>query len=311
MDSTIDRVLKQLDSRQAESLAGLKDFLRIPSVSTKPEHAQDLQRCAQWLAGELREAKLDVKVEPTKGHPIVLAKNEHKPGRKTVLFYGHYDVQPPEPMEQWISPPFEPTVRKTDAGTDAIFARGAVDDKGQVWAHVQAITAWQQNGGLPINLTLLIEGEEEIGSDNLENFLHARKGDLKADIALISDTGFFARGVPAIGYGLRGLVYMEVFIEGPSHDLHSGGYGGSVPNPANVLVELLATLHDEDGRVSIPGFYDDVIPISKSERDEWAKLPFDESHFMRDLKLTGLTGETGYSTIERKWARPTLDINGL
>src|SRR6266850_144344 len=267
MDSTIDRVLKQLDSRQAESLAGLKDFLRIPSVSTKPEHAQDLQRCAQWLAGKLREAKLDVKVEPT--------------------------------------------LRKTDAGTDAIFARGAVDDKGQVWAHVEAISAWQQHGGIPVNLIMLIEGEEEIGSDNLENFLRARKNDLKADIAVISDTNQFDRGVPAITYGLRGLVYMEVFIEGPGHDLHSGGYGGAVPNPANVLVELLATLHDKDGRVNIPNFYDDVIPISKSERDEWAKLPFDESHFMRDLKLTGLTGETGYSTIERKWARPTLDINGL
>ncbi|HEV8377860.1 MAG TPA: dipeptidase [Tepidisphaeraceae bacterium] len=311
MDAKIDGVLKELDSRQGESLAGLNDFLRIPSVSTKPEHAADLQRCAQWLAGKLREAKLDVKVEPTKGHPIVLAKNEHKPGRKTVLFYGHYDVQPPEPMEQWISPAFEPTVRKTNANTDAIFARGAVDDKGQVWAHVEAISAWQRHGGIPVNLTMLIEGEEEIGSDNLENFLRARKNDLKADIAVISDTGFFARGVPAIGYGLRGLVYMEVFIGGPSHDLHSGGYGGSVPNPANVLVELLATLHDKDGRVNIPGFYDDVVPISKSERDEWAQLPHKDADLLRDLKLTGLTGETGYSTIERQWARPTLDINGL
>src|SRR6266850_920294 len=311
MDSTIDRVLKQLDSRQAESLAGLKDFLRIPSVSTKPEHAQDLQRCAQWLAGKLRDAKLEVKVEPTKGHPIVLAKNEHKPGRKTVLFYGHYDVQPPEPMEQWISPPFEPTLRKTDAGTDAIFARGAVDDKGQVWAHVEAISAWQQHGGVPVNLTMLIEGEEEIGSDNLENFLRARKNDLKADIAVISDTNQFDRGVPAITYGLRGLVYMEVFIEGPSHDLHSGGYGGAVPNPANVLTELLATLHDKDGRVNIPSFYDDVVPLADAERSEWKKLPFKDEAFMRDLKINGLMGEAGYSTIERKWARPTCDINGL
>lgn len=307
----IDRVLNQIESRRAQSLEGLKDFLRIPSVSTKPEHAPDLQRCAKWLADKFRAANLNVEIAPTKGHPIVLAKNEHKPNRKTVLLYGHYDVQPPEPLDLWKSPPFEPTVRKTDANTDAIFARGAVDDKGQVWAHVEAITAWQQNGGLPINLTILIEGEEEIGSDNLENFLHARKSDLKADIALISDTGFFARGVPAIGYGLRGLVYMEVFLEGPSHDLHSGGYGGSVPNPANVLVELLATLHDKDGRVNIPGFYDDVLPLSKSERDEWAKLPHKDEELMRDLKLTGLVGETGYTTIERQWARPTLDINGL
>lgn len=307
----MDAVLKDLESRREKSLEGLKDFLRIPSVSTKPEHAGDLQRCAQWLAGKLREAKLDVKVEPTKGHPIVLAKNEHKPGRRTVLFYGHYDVQPPEPMEQWKSPPFEPTIRKTDAGTDAIFARGAVDDKGQVWAHVEAICAWQRHGGIPVNLIMLIEGEEEIGSDNLENFLKARKNDLRADIAVISDTNQLDRGIPAITYGLRGLVYMEVFIDGPSHDLHSGGYGGSVPNPANVLVQLLATLHEKDGRVNIPGFYDDVAALSKAEREEWLKLPHKDEALMRDLKLSGLTGESGYSTIERQWARPTCDINGL
>jgi acetylornithine deacetylase/succinyl-diaminopimelate desuccinylase-like protein len=307
----IDAVLKDIESRHDKSLEGLKDFLRIPSVSTKPEHAQDLQRCAQWLAGKLREAKLDVKVEPTKGHPIVLAKNEHKPGRKTVLFYGHYDVQPPEPLEQWASPPFEPTIRKTDANTDAIFARGAVDDKGQVWAHVEAISAWQRHGGIPVNLIMLIEGEEEIGSDNLEHFLQARKNDLKADIAVISDTNQFDRGIPAITSGLRGLVYMEVFITGPSHDLHSGGYGGAVPNPANVLSELLATLHDKDGRVNVPGFYDDVVALSDSERREWQKLPFSDDAFMKDLRLSGLAGEAGYSTIERKWARPTCDINGL
>src|SRR6185295_13674060 len=184
-------------------------------------------------------------------------------------------------------------------------------DKGQVWAHVEAISAWQRHGGIPLNLIMLIEGEEEIGSDNLEHFLKTRRNDLKADIAVISDTNQFDRGVPAITYGLRGLVYMEVFIEGPSHDLHSGGYGGSVPNPANVLVELLATLHDKDGRVNIPGFYDDVLPLSKSERDEWAKLPHKDEELMRDLKLSGLVGETGYTTIERQWARPTLDINGL
>jgi len=208
-------------------------------------------------------------------------------------------------------PAFRANAAKNDAGTDAIFARGAVDDKGQVWAHVEAISAWQRHGGIPVNLIMLIEGEEEIGSDNLEHFLKTRKNDLKADIAVISDTNQFDRGVPAITYGLRGLVYMEVFIEGPSHDLHSGGYGGAVPNPANVLCELLATLHDKDGRVNVPGFNDDVVPLSDAERREWQKLPFRDEAFMKDLKLAGLMGEAGYSTIERKWARPTCDINGL
>src|SRR5690349_5024410 len=274
----LEQVLRQVDSSRANSVNGLKEFLRIPSVSTKPEHKTDVQRCANWLAEQLRACRLSVEVAPTPGHPIVLAQNEHKSGRPTVLFYGHYDVQPPEPLEQWISPPFEPTER-----SGAIYARGAVDDKGQVWAHVQAIRAWQKHGGVPVNLIMLIEGEEEIGSDNLENFLQARKGELKADVAVISDTNQFARGLPAITYGLRGLCYMEVFLTGPSHDLHSGQWGGSVPNPANVLSELLATLHDAQGRVNLPGFYDEVRPLSAAERDGWRKLPYDEAGTLRDL----------------------------
>jgi acetylornithine deacetylase/succinyl-diaminopimelate desuccinylase-like protein len=302
----LNQVLQTIDSRRKESLALLKEFLRIPSVSTKPEHAADLVRCAEWLADQIRSAGLKVTVEPTGGHPAVLARNEHKPGRPTVLFYGHYDVQPPEPLDLWTTPPFEPTERN-----GAVYARGAVDDKGQVWAHVQAIRTWQEHGGLPVNLIMLIEGEEEIGSDNLERFVRNRSADLKADIAVISDTGQFARGVPAITGGLRGLVYMEVLITGPGHDLHSGQYGGAVPNPANVLVELLASLHDKDGRVNIPGFYDDVAQLTDAERKAWANLPFSDKDVMNELKLTGLTGEPGYTTLERKWARPTCDINGL
>ena len=243
---------------------------------------------------------------PTHGHPIVLAKNKHVEGRPTVLFYGHYDVQPPEPLELWTTPPFEPTVR---AGS--IYARGAADDKGQVWAHIEALLAWQSHGGVPVNITLLIEGEEEIGSEHLADFVHKHAKELRADIAVVSDTNQFAPGVPAITYGLRGLVYMELTVTGPSHDLHSGLYGGSVPNAANVLCEVLATLHDRDGKITIPGFYDAVLPVSDEERKMWRGLPFDEKKYAAELNLSTLTGESGYTTLERCWARPTCDINGI
>jgi acetylornithine deacetylase/succinyl-diaminopimelate desuccinylase-like protein len=289
----LDDVLKTIEGRRDQSVAQLIDFLRIPSVSTKPEHAEDVKRCAQWLADQLKFAAMETAVMPTPGHPVVVAKNRHEPGRPTVLIYGHYDVQPPEPLEQWTSPPFEPTVRN-----GAVYARGAADDKGQVWAHVEAITAWQAHGGVPVNLTVLIEGEEEIGSRNLEAFVAEHRDALRADIAVVSDTNQFARGIPAITYGLRGLVYMEVTINAADHDLHSGMYGGAVPNPANTLCELLATLHDRDGRVNIPGFYDDVVPLADAERAMWRKLPFDEQQFAAELKLPGLQGEAGYSALE-------------
>jgi acetylornithine deacetylase/succinyl-diaminopimelate desuccinylase-like protein len=305
-DGRLSSVLAKIDSRREQTLGGLMELLRIPSVSTKPEHAADMTRCANWLADRLRAANLKADVRPTGGHPIVLAKNEHQPDRPTVLFYGHYDVQPPEPLDKWITPPFEPTVRN-----GAVYARGAVDDKGQVWANVAAIETWQESGGLPVNLTMLIEGEEEIGSENLERFVAAHREELAADIVLVCDTGQFARGAPAITYGLRGLVYTEIFLTGPDHDLHSGMYGGAVPNPANVLCELLATLHKPDASVNIPGFYDDVRPLSAEEREAWKKLPFDENQFLKDLSLPGTSGESGYSTLERRWARPTCDINGL
>ncbi len=302
----LKQVLKSIEARRGLAVEDLKRFLRIPSVSTKPEHAADCERCAHWLAEQLRETGLVASVEPTGGHPVVMVRNEHREGRLTVLVYGHYDVQPPEPLELWTTPAFEPTVRN-----GAVYARGAVDDKGQVWAHVEAIRAWQEHGDVPVNLILLIEGEEEIGSENLERFVASRRHELKADIAVVSDTNQFARGVPSITYGLRGLVYMEVFLTGASHDLHSGLYGGAVPNPANVLCELLATLHDAEGRVSITGFYEDVIPLSAAEREAWARLPFDEAGLMRELGLSALSGEAGYSTLERRWARPTCDINGI
>ncbi|HEX4054055.1 MAG TPA: dipeptidase [Tepidisphaeraceae bacterium] len=305
----LQAVLQTIDSRRQQCIAALKEFLSIPSISTQPAHKPDMQRCAQWLADQLSFTGLDVKIMPVasgKGHPAVVAKNKHIPGRPTVLFYGHYDVQPPEPLNLWTTPPFEPTVR-----ANAIYARGSADDKGQVWAHVEAIMAWQAHGGLPVNLTLLVEGEEEIGSENLADFIRAHRDDLRADVAVISDSTQFARGIPAITYCLRGLIYMELTITAASHDLHSGLYGGAVPNPINVLCELLATLHDRDGRVNIPGYYDKVIPPTAEERLMWAKLPFDEKQFAAELKLPGLSGEVGYSALERLWARPTCDINGI
>lgn len=305
------KVLADIDASRGKAVEGLIEFLRIPSVSTKPEHKPDMWRCADWLTGQLRGFGLKAEIVPTAGHPAVIAKNEHKAGRPTVLIYGHYDVQPPEPLEQWTSPPFEPQVRKNEAGFEAVYARGAVDDKGQVWCHAQALAAWQRNGGAPINVTLLIEGEEEIGSPNLAGFIEQNKESLKADICVVSDTGQFARGYPAITYGLRGIVSTEIELTGPGHDLHSGMYGGAVPNPANALCELLATLHDKDGRVNIPGFYDDVEELTDRERQEFGRLPFDEAKYKSELKLTELVGEKGFTTFERTWVRPTCDINGL
>jgi acetylornithine deacetylase/succinyl-diaminopimelate desuccinylase-like protein len=302
----LQKVLEKLDARREARVAALSEFLKIPSVSTDPSRSAEMQRCAQWLADRLSAGGLTVNVLPTGGHPVVLAKNKHITGRPTVLLYGHYDVQPPEPLDLWTTGPFEPTIRD-----GALYARGAADDKGQVWAHVEAILAWQESGGLPVNITLLIEGEEEIGSDHLSDFVKKHRKDLAADVAVISDTNQFAPGIPAICYGLRGLVYMEVAITGPSHDLHSGLYGGAVPNAANVLSEILATLHSPDGRVNIPGFYDQVEPLSENERAMWRKLPFDEKEFAKELDLSGLAGEAGYSTLERSWARPTCDINGI
>jgi acetylornithine deacetylase/succinyl-diaminopimelate desuccinylase-like protein len=305
----LQQVLQTIDARRHQSVSALTEFLSIASVSTQPAHVPDMRRAAQWLADQLSFGAMEVAVMPTgggKGHPVVVARNKHRAGRPTVLMYGHYDVQPPEPLGEWVTPPFSPTVRE-----GAIYARGAADDKGQVWAHMEAILAWQAHGGLPINLTVLIEGEEEIGSENLAAFVSKNKAGLAADIAVVSDTNQFARGVPSITYGLRGLVYMEVFLTGASHDLHSGLYGGVAPNPANVLGELIATLHDERGRVNLPGFYDEVLPLSEAERTMWEGLGFDEKTFAAELAVPFLSGEAGFGALERKWARPTCDVNGL
>ncbi len=307
----LDQVLTTIDQRRDASLAQLKEFLSIPSVSAQPDHESDMLRCATWLADQFKQAAFAVAVHPTAGHPIVLAKNQHVSGRPTVLVYGHYDVQPAEPLELWQSPPFEPTERKTETGSNAIYARGAADDKGQVWAHLEALTAWQAHGGLPVNVIFLVEGEEEIGSKNLEKFVTDHQAELKADIAVISDTSQFADGLPAITYGLRGLCYAEIFLTGPDHDLHSGTYGGSVPNPANILCEFIASLHAHDGKVSIPGFYTDVVALTIEERDTWRQLHFDEKEFAKSVGISAGSGESGYTTLERQWGRPTCDVNGI
>ncbi|MDB5326476.1 MAG: hypothetical protein JWM57_2045 [Phycisphaerales bacterium] len=308
----LEDVLKTIDQRQHQSVTLLKEFVAIPSVSTQPEHAQDVRRCAHWVADQLRFAMLEVSVLETGGHPCVVAKNKHIAGRPTVLVYGHYDVQPPEPLEGWLTPPFEPTIGKTTAGTDALFGRGAVDDKGQVLCHIEAITAWQAHGGVPVNVTVLIEGEEEIGSANLGGFITRHREALAADVCVISDTNQFARGYPAITTGLRGLVYQEITVKGPNRDLHSGIYGGAVTNPANALAKLIASLHDDKGRVNLPGFYDDVVEPSEVEKLAWQKLPFSEQAFNLEIDIpTAAGGEAGYSILERTWARPTCDVNGL
>jgi acetylornithine deacetylase/succinyl-diaminopimelate desuccinylase-like protein len=303
----LDAVLKTIEGRKPQSLSALKEFLSIPSVSTKPDHRDDIARCATWVADQLKFAGFETSIMPTGGHPTVVAKNKHQPGRPTVLMYGHYDVQPPEPLDLWTTPAFEPTVRN-----NALYARGAADDKGQVWCHIEALLAWQAHGGPPVNLTLLIEGEEEIGSPNLKPFVSKHRDALKCDVAVVSDTNQFARGIPAITYGLRGLVYFDmVKLTAAKTDLHSGLFGGTVANPADELCKLLGSLHDADGRVTIEGFYDDVVPLTPQERSEWAKLPWDDRRYVQELGVPRTFGEKGYSTLERKWARPTLDINGL
>lgn len=302
----LDQVLATLDGRKDQAVEALKQFLAIPSVSTKPDHAADCKRAAQWLVDRLKSAGMDASAMPTPGHPIVLAKNRHQQGRPTVLFYGHYDVQPPEPLDLWRTPPFEPTLRD-----GKLFARGSSDDKGPVWAHCDAVAAWQEHGGLPINLTMLIEGEEENASENLAPFVKKHASELKADVAVVSDTGQFAPGVPAITYGLRGLCYQEVILTGTNSDLHSGMFGGAVPNAANVLSRLIASLHDEKGRVMVEGFYDGVRELTDEEKRQWEALPFDEKQFAASVGITHGNGEQGFTTLQRRWARPTLDVNGI
>lgn len=304
----MEKIVEYINSNRQRYIDELVDIVKIPSISCSSEHKQDVERCAEYLKHKMLAAGLTrAEVMPTPGHPAVYGEWLEAPGKPTVLVYGHYDVQPVEPLEEWISPPFEPEIREGE-----LYGRGTTDDKGQVYAHLKAVEAWMINEGrLPVNIKFIVEGEEEIGSEHLEQFLAEHKDLLQADVAVISDTPMLDRGVPSICYGLRGLTYMEIEVQGPSVDLHSGSFGGIVANPANVLCEIIARLKDETGRVTIPGFYDKVAPVSDDERRNLASLPFDEAAY---LKLTGSPapcGETGYTTLERMWARPTLDVNGL
>ncbi len=303
----MDRVLERIDAARDRILDELLAWLRIPSVSVDPERAGDVARAARWLADRFSKAGFATEVASTGGHPAVVAEWRGASGAPTVLVYGHYDVQPADPADGWTGAPFDPVVRD-----GAIVARGATDDKGQVYCHVAGARAvLEARGGLPVNLVFLVEGEEESGSDHLEPFVAANRERFACDAVVVSDSGQFAAGVPAITYGLRGLVYLEVAVRGPSRDLHSGSFGGAVVNPANALAGMLAALHDPDGRVAVPGFYDDVRPLAAWEREQFAALPFDEAALKADLGVDALGGEAGYTTLERLWARPTLDVNGL
>lgn len=286
----------------------LKQYLAIPSISALPEHKQDVLRCAEFSAAEMARIGLEhVRIVETAGHPLVYGDWLHADGAPTILLYGHYDVQPVDPLGEWQSPPFEPAVRD-----GRIYARGASDDKGQVFVHLKAIEAHMKKAGrLPVNMKVLIEGEEEVGSGNLVTYIRDHAGDLAADMVLISDTEMFDRGVPSICYGLRGLAYMQIDLRGTKGDLHSGVYGGAVANPANVLAHILAQLKDKSGHVKIPGFYDDVRALREEERAEFKRLPFDEVGYRRHIAAPRLVGEKGYSVLERVWARPSLDVNGL
>lgn len=302
--SQLNDYLKLNSDRHEQELC---ELLRIASVSADSAHRGDVRKAAEWVAGQFQAMKLKTEVVETAGNPIVYAESPPVPGAPTVLVYGHYDVQPPDPLGEWKTPPFEPTIRDGN-----LYARGATDDKGQMLTHLKSAEAWLASQGmLPLQLKFLIEGEEEIGSPNLAKFIGDEKARLACDCVVISDTSQFAAGVPAITYGLRGIAYYELRLIGPTQDLHSGTFGGAVANPANVLTKILAALVNEQGQVQVPGFYDDVTPLTDRERKAFAALPFDEAGFMRKLGVAGLQGEVGFTTLERRWARPTFDINGL
>lgn len=303
----LEQIDHYLETHAARFVEELKDLLRIPSVSADPVHNGDVRRAAQFVHDQLAALGLETELVETDGHPIVSAHWTKAANAPTVLVYGHYDVQPPDPLDQWITPPFEPTLRG-----EHIYARGATDDKGQMFTHIKSVEAWMRIAGrLPVNVKFVIEGEEEVGSNNLDRFLEANRDRLRCDVAVISDTSQYAPGIPAITYGLRGILACEFSVTGPKQDLHSGVFGGSVANPANGLARMIAALHDDQGRVRIPGFYDDVIPLTDAERKQFAALPFDEEAYLRELGAPAAVGESGYTTLERRWARPTCDVNGM
>ena len=305
----IDRVDAYLEAHRDEFEDQLKALLRIPSISAQPDHDADTRRAAKFLRDDLRRIGMPTVelIDFPRGHPILYAEGPQEPARPTVLIYGHYDVQPPEPLEPWTTPPFEPTV----VGGN-IVARGATDDKGQMFTHLKAAEAWlQAGGGFPVNVKFLIEGEEEVGGENLAGFVAEHRDRLACDYAVISDTSQFAPGVPAITYGLKGMAYFELIVRGAKSDLHSGMFGGTVANPLNALATILASLKGPDNKVQIAGFYDAVRPLEAWERAEFAKLPFAEATFLEKVGAPSLEGEKGYTTLERRWARPTCDVHGL
>ncbi len=304
----MDEVIKYIKDNKEVYVNELKEFLRIPSISTLAENQKDIKQAANFVADKLKQAGMNrVEVFKTEGHPIVYGEWLGAPGKPTVLVYGHYDVQPVDPIELWDNPPFEPTIKN-----GKIYARGATDDKGQMYMHVKSVEAFFKTmGSLPVNIKFVIEGEEEIGSEHLEGFIKSNTELLKCDTVLISDTALFDKGIPTLTYGLRGLCYMEVEVTGPNRDLHSGSFGGAVANPINILAYIISKLQDKDGKITIPGFYDDVKKLSKKEREIYKSLNFSEKKFAKELNVEKLKGEKGYSTLERIWARPTLDCNGI
>jgi acetylornithine deacetylase/succinyl-diaminopimelate desuccinylase-like protein len=304
----MDKVVDFINVNRDRYIDEMKRYLAIPSISALPEHKGDVRKCAEWTADEMRRIGLqNVRLEETPGHPVVYGEWLGAQGAPTILFYGHYDVQPVDPLHLWTSPPFEATIRDGE-----IYARGSADDKGQVFMHFKAVEAHlKQNGNLPVNMKFLIEGEEEVGSANLDNFIKGHKDLLEADVVVISDSPMFDRGIPSICYGLRGLTYFQIDLRGSKSDLHSGSFGGAVANPAMVLAQVLTQMKDKGGRIKIDGFYDDVVALREEERAEWQRLPFNEKKYRQELGAPKLFGESGYTTLERVWARPTFEVNGL
>lgn len=296
-----------LQKSESQRTNELKKFLSFPSVSAQSKHSKDVADCANWLKAHLVKIGFKTKIYPTKGHPIVYAEYIVDNKRPTVLYYGHYDVQPPEPLDLWKTPPFEPNIRE-----GYFYARGATDDKGQTFTHIKGLeSVIKSTGSLPINVKFIIEGEEEIASANLPEFVRKNKKMLKADICVVSDTAQFNKKLPAVTFGLRGISAAELFVYGPNRDVHSGTFGGAIANPATVLCEIVAQLHDKNNKVAVPGFYKDAKPGSSWERKQFKKLPYNEAEYKKSLGVPALQGEKGYTTYERTWLRPTLEINGI
>ncbi len=304
----MENVVSFIESNQERFLNELKELLAIPSVSSQSSRKPDIRRAAEWLRDHMAAIGLqNVQIMETEGHPVVYGDWLGAPGKPTILLYGHYDVQPEDPLEKWESPPFEATIRGEN-----LYGRGTADDKGQIFIHLKAMESFfKDRGTLPINIKVIFEGEEEVGSEHLGAFVAAHKDLLGADVILISDSGMFAKGVPSVTYALRGLAYMEVEVTGPNGDLHSGSFGGAIHNPIQALAEMIASLHDKNGRITVKGMYDDVRPLTKAERDAFKKLPWNDRKWAKSLGVKELYGEKGYTTLERLWARPTLECNGI